>query len=425
MKLLKSLALSAVILSSIILGSCSIVPVNNDDVGTDIEKEIVRENKINEESHDDAVEKAGFGKSGWAVDTEDGAYYWKFSDEDLAEGEIFASFGQTENTNVELVRFENGNETVVANTTTAAEFAVTHDKIFFTDNSKIAYFELDSEQKTTLDITGEICGITEDGEYLVYTYTNDEYKKTLYTLCTLDMSVTKIRDNCDFVAVHNGKIYYSPTIEDYESASCGEMKLCSSNPDASDFRMIYHSFSDLYDYSTGSACSIAQIRFTDEYIYFSYGSIAGTGHFYQGGNIIKVRYDGSGATTLHAYSDETFIDSEFTVNPDGSVTAIDVMENNGLYNFQDKYITRDGRIYWFDDITGEPTSICSYYPDENYDLSTVDFVNVTEKHAYFITHYCTYNPEKNFGWRDYYEREKSIFYMIDRKTEEIVTVYEF
>ena len=247
----------------------------------------------------------------------------------------------------------------------------------------------------------------------------------LCTLRTSDMTVTKIRNNCDFVAIHDGKVYYSPVIEDYDSASRGEIMLCSSNPDASDFRMIYHGLADLYDYSMGSACAIAQIRFSDEFIYFSYGAIAGTGHFYQGGNIIRVRYDGSGAKKLFSYSHENFGDSEFTVNPDGSVTPLYVEENDALYSYQDKYIYRDDRIYWFDDITGTPTDICSYYPDQNYHLSTADFVNVTDKYAFFVTHHCTYNPEKNMGWRDYYEREKSIFYMIDRQTDEIVTSYEF
>ena len=395
---------------------------------TDSKKDDVNESeslvKTEDLSENTGIKKP-FGRMGWAVDAENAVYYWEFTGDDFENGALWGNFEQSENSPVRLICRNNSGETInILQIETASEFAVTEDRLFYTDNGKIAYFDLDTKQNTVSDIEGIILGITESGEYLVYTHTNDEYKSTLFTLCTSDMSVTKIRDNCTFIAIHDGKVYYSPVIEDYESASRGEMKLCSSNPDASDFRMIYHGLADLYDYSIGSACSIAQIRFSDEFIYFSYGSVAGSGAFYQGGNIIRVRYDGSGAE-LFADNSEGFVDAEFTVNPDGSITQNDI-GTGGLYNFRRKYtFDLEHNIIWLDETTGAPQTVCTLFPDETYDMSTADFVNVTDKYVFFVTHHCTYNPEMNVGWRDYYEREKSIFYMVDRETKEIVTSYEF
>lgn len=434
MKILKLLAITALILSIVVFGGCIMVHTDSAN-NTDVKENTSDQNAVEAEtgkaeipeadiSEEIAIEseKAPFGKYGWAVDTEDTSYFWKFTSDDFASGALWGDFEQSENSPVDLICKNTG---VILSTETASEFAVTNERIFYEDNGKIAVFDLNSKTNSVLDIAGKLLGITEDGEYLVYYQTSETSATQLCTLRTSDMSVTKIRDNCNFVAMHGGKVYYSPAIEDYESASRGEIKLCSSNPDASDFRMIYHGLADLYDYPMGSACSIAQIRFSDEFIYFSYGAVAGSGAFYQGGNIVCVRYDGSGAQTLYSTSDGSYVDSEFTVNADGSVTALDVSGNDALYGFRDKYIPNDGRILWFDDITGTPTDICSYYPDESYDLSIPDFVNVTDKYAFFVTHHCAYNSEKNVGWRDYYEREKSIFYMIDRQTGEIVTSYEF
>lgn len=52
--------------------------------------------------------------------------------------------------------------------------------------------------------------------------------------------------------------------------------------------MIAQTIPDLYEEHNGEmSCEITHVQIVGDFIYFSYGEFAGSGHFFQGGNIIK------------------------------------------------------------------------------------------------------------------------------------------
>ena len=369
----------------------------------------------------DTDERVGFGKIGSAVDAGNMAYYWKFSDEDFGEGALFASFEMTNDTYVELVRFENGVETVVAEVETPYDIAVTQDKVFFVDDGCIKFVNHgDTQEQTAVD--GFIEGITEDGKKLIYKYYSDDNVGQLCALDTDTLETVFLASYTEYVATHNGIVYHTP-YTNYDKPQ-NVISLYGADSETGENRHIYTTPATEDDTLMFGGTSIAHRRFNDEYIYFSHGQVQGTGAFYSGGDIIRVRYDGSDAEILADNSD-SYVDAEFTVNPDGSITQNEI-GTGGLYNFRRQYtLDTEHNLIWFNGKTGAPEVICSIFPDDNYASSDCNFVNVTDKYAFFITHYCTLNPEMNVGWRDYYEREKSVFYMVDRESGEIVTSYEF
>ena len=391
---------------------------------TESKKDDVNENESLVKT-EDLLENTGikktFGRMGWAVDTEDAVYYWNFSGEDLNEGALFANFSQN-GTSIELVRYKDGEESVVGDAKWASEFAVTNERVFFADDGYIKFVNHDSNSEETA-VEGSISGITEDGKHLVYYSVAEDGTYQLCALDTITLETILLASKTEYVAIRDGIVYHTP-YRNYDTP-LGVISLYAANPETGENTFIYSTPAEEDEYALLSGgTSVAHIRFNDEYIYFSHGQIQGTGAFYSGGDIFRVRYDGSGAELL-ADNSEGFVDAEFTVNPDGSITQNDI-GTGGLYNFRRKYtFDLEHNIIWLDETTGAPKTVCTLFPDDTYDMSTADFVNVTDKYVFFVTHHCTYNPEMNVGWRDYYEREKSIFYMVDRQTKEIVTSYEF
>ena len=64
--------------------------------------------------------------------------------------------------------------------------------------------------------------------------------------------------------------------------------------------------------------------FKDEYIYFSYGSYAGTGSVYAGGKIMKVKKDGTEAEVVAGM--DGLRAPAFSVSEDGTVVSQSIDE---------------------------------------------------------------------------------------------------
>lgn len=374
-----------------------------------------------EESSDFQGGNITFGKTGWALDVDDTAYYWRFTGDDFQDyGMFYGMVPQVENSAVSLVSFCDGTETVLAEAETAGQIVVTDENIYYNDNNSIIRINRDgSDCKTVAE--GYICAVSENGKYLFYYLQDRYYNHDLYSLSLETNKSVLLSENSTLAGVHNETAFYMPDYIYSEDETEKSFSLCSVNGDGSEKITLYKSDAD----SVIAFPEIAHIRFTDENVYFSYGSVAGSAAVYQGGDIVRVKYDGTNAEILA----ENTIEPMFEINPDGSISNYFIWEiNEAYFTFREThYKDENGNLVWFDSVTGKPTVICPCFSDDEFDLSVPDenLVNVTGKYAFFIMHHGYYDHKNSLGWRDAYTREKSLFYMVDRASGEIVTSYEF
>ena len=161
-----------------------------------------------------------------------------------------------------------------------------------------------------------------------------------------------IVSDADPVIVWNGVIYYE-TWSDETLAYDGKLTLSRIMPDGTGRLDLYTTKPDLYtdSFPMGDYACVAQIYFSEDYIYFSYGSTAGSGSFFQGGRVVRVNYDGSGGEVVSRM--DKLCGSDFEVAPDGTVTChYESSDFHMLYSSLEKFRIMDGSVWWYDRTSG-------------------------------------------------------------------------
>lgn len=404
MKFSKLLGTAAIVFSAAICIGCSSTPIITDD-GKD-------------SSNNQNQEVQSFGKYGMGLDVNEKFYFWKFTADDMDEGGLFATYSQTDDSFVELVCLDGDTETVVRSVETASEFAANEKGLYYNSGEAILFMPYGSEKETHCDF-GEILGITENGKFVIYSKDDS----TLCAIDTSDNSSKILYENTRFVKINENAVYHTP-IEESGAASKGLISLYSADPETNTGICLFTSDGNLYDGESRGEVNISKIVFRDDYVYFSYGAVGGSGAFFQGGDVVRAKKDGSGSEVLVDFSVENVLtDGNFVVLEDGSVLADS--EYEAFHSNLEETGTERGIITYNEPGTGKPLDICSYKHDPSYDSSSVSYISITDKYVFFVTHYGTYVPEKNMGWRDYYSRDKSIFRIYNRETLTYFYSYEF
>ena len=101
-----------------------------------------------------------------------------------------------------------------------------------------------------------------------------------------------------FLASHDGLIYYQPVEADSGAATKGKVSFAVVDAQGGQQKTLCTTEPDLYADDFQGTASIVSMVFKEEYIYFSYGSYAGTGSVYAGGKIMKVKKDGTEAEVV-------------------------------------------------------------------------------------------------------------------------------
>lgn len=192
-------------------------------------------------------------------------------------------------------------------------------------------------------------------------------------------------------------------------------------------------------------------------LYFSAGSYNGNAHMYSGGPIYSMWRDGSGCR-VEVPSANAF----FYLYDDGGNRALYYQTNRGLSGSEDTGMRQallDGEVPG--DVTIPPpydrydkpyveggTSSVLFYPDTSgvcYVLLTaqesgalgivthvdgrwvqkIDAIEYLGGRLFFTVTDLTYNREKSIGWRDYYDRGRSVCYCKELESGEIRQVYEY
>lgn len=365
---------------------------------------------------------AGKGLMGYAVVSGRYIYYWQYDPSSYDTGAMVGNFS-TDKPATLVRRNSKGNEEELFEAA-ATEIVVTPGNIYYQDGSDIFARALDGSDPQKV-VSGTLIDVNSYGQYLIY-QSDGEY----YSFDTWSNESVRLFGEGRYEAFHNGVVYYSISAEygdaDYEDAQNGKVTLRAVNVDGTEDRHMVTTKGDLYRSTSGySVASIQQIRFSREALYFSYGSIAGTGGFFQGGRIMRVSFDGSQKEIVAGSG--SLVDANFGVREDGSV-ATSTDQDFVFYQGHSDYYVMDGGLYWMDRVSGmaqkltDTSTYNSYISAETCYLTTVDVWGDT---AILTVNYSNLDPEQAVGWREYAVRVKTVVFMLDLEENELTELYSF
>lgn len=387
------------------------------------------------ENQETGGETASVYEAGNVAQKEDGTvYYWEY---DSASFEGSAALGYYKpivgETNKLMMQSLSGEKVMIGDMEGGGSLVLT-------DSSRIFY------EKPVDQIGGyEICSIDQNsGQTQTYGLGRIEASdgkkiicsdSTNYCIDSIDAETgerTKLVDG-SFLASHDGLIYYQPVEADSGAATKGKVSFAVVDAQGGRQKTLCTTEPDLYADDFQGTASIVSMVFKDEYIYFSYGSYAGTGSVYAGGKIMKVKKDGTEAEVVAGM--DGLRAPAFSVSEDGTVVSQSIDEMYDYINSMDKYFTRNGSIYFMNE-NGEPAELvtqadyasvgnvaCGQFNDN--EAVTIQFAEKIGNKVYMLLDHGVIDETSRVGWRTGYARVNSAMLSKDLDTGTVETVFSY
>lgn len=387
------------------------------------------------ENQETGGETASVYEAGNVAQKEDGTvYYWEY---DSASFEGSAALGYYKpivgETNKLMMQSLSGEKVMIGDMEGGGSLVLT-------DSSRIFY------EKPVDQIGGyEICSIDQNsGQTQTYGLGRIEASdgkkiicsdSTNYCIDSIDAETgerTKLVDG-SFLASHDGLIYYQPVEADSGAATKGKVSFAVVDAQGGQQKTLCTTEPDLYADDFQGTASIVSMVFKDEYIYFSYGSYAGTGSVYAGGKIMKVKKDGKEAEVVAGM--DGLRAPAFSVSEDGTVVSQRIDEMYDYINSMDKYFTRNGSIYFMNE-NGEPAELvtqadyasvgnvaCGQFNDN--EAVTIQFAEKIGNKVYMLLDHGVIDETSRVGWRTGYARVNSAMLSKDLDTGTVETVFSY
>ena len=387
------------------------------------------------ENQETGGETASVYEAGNVAQKEDGTvYYWEY---DSASFEGSAALGYYKpivgETNKLMMQSLSGEKVMIGDMEGGGSLVLT-------DSSRIFY------EKPVDQIGGyEICSIDQNsGQTQTYGLGRIEASdgkkiicsdSTNYCIDSIDAETgerTKLVDG-SFLASHDGLIYYQPVEADSGAATKGKVSFAVVDSQGGQQKTLCTTEPDLYADDFQGTASIVSMVFKDEYIYFSYGSYAGTGSVYAGGKIMKVKKDGTEAEVVAGM--DGLRAPAFSVSEDGTVVSQSIDEMYDYINSMDKYFTRNGSIYFMNE-NGEPAELvtqadyasvgnvaCGQFNDN--EAVTIQFAEKIGNKVYMLLDHGVIDETSRVGWRTGYARVNSAMLSKDLDTGTVETVFSY
>ena len=387
------------------------------------------------ENQETGGETASVYEAGNVAQKEDGTvYYWEY---DRASFEGSAALGYYKpivgETNKLMMQSLSGEKVMIGDMEGGGSLVLT-------DSSRIFY------EKPVDQIGGyEICSIDQNsGQTQTYGLGRIEASdgkkiicsdSTNYCIDSIDAETgerTKLVDG-SFLASHDGLIYYQPVEADSGAATKGKVSFAVVDAQGGQQKTLCTTEPDLYADDFQGTASIVSMVFKDEYIYFSYGSYAGTGSVYAGGKIMKVKKDGTEAEVVAGM--DGLRAPAFSVSEDGTVVSQSIDEMYDYINSMDKYFTRNGSIYFMNE-NGEPAELvtqadyasvgnvaCGQFNDN--EAVTIQFAEKIGNKVYMLLDHGVIDETSRVGWRTGYARVNSAMLSKDLDTGTVETVFSY
>ena len=308
------------------------------------------------ENQETGGETASVYEAGNVAQKEDGTvYYWEY---DSASFEGSAALGYYKpivgETNKLMMQSLSGEKVMIGDMEGGGSLALTDGSLIFYEKpvDQIGGYEICSIDQNSGQTQTYGLGRIEasDGKKIICS------DSTNYCIDSIDAETgerTKLVDG-SFLASHDGLIYYQPVEADSGAATKGKVSFAVVDAQGGQQKTLCTTEPDLYADDFQGTASIVSMVFKDEYIYFSYGSYAGTGSVYAGGKIMKVKKDGTEAEVVAGM--DGLRAPAFSVSEDGTVVSQSIDEMYDYINSMDKYFTRNGSIYFMNE-NGEPAEL--------------------------------------------------------------------
>ena len=374
-------------------------------------------------------------EAGNVVQKEDGTlYYWEY---DSASFEGSAALGYYKlivgETNKLMMQSLSGEKVMIGDMEGGGSLALTDGSLIFYEKpvDQIGGYEICSIDQNSGQTQTYGLGRIEasDGKKIICS------DSTNYCIDSIDAETgerTKLVDG-SFLASHDGLIYYQPVEADSGAATKGKVSFAVVDAQGGQQKTLCTTEPDLYADDFQGTASIVSMVFKDEYIYFSYGSYAGTGSVYAGGKIMKVKKDGTEAEVVAGM--DGLRAPAFSVSEDGTVVSQSIDEMYDYINSMDKYFTRNGSIYFMNE-NGEPAELvtqadyasvgnvaCGQFNDN--EAVTIQFAEKIGNKVYMLLDHGVIDETSRVGWRTGYARVNSAMLSKDLDTGTVETVFSY
>lgn len=387
------------------------------------------------ENQETGGETASVYEAGNVAQKEDGTvYYWEY---DSASFEGSAALGYYKpivgETNKLMMQSLSGEKVMIGDMEGGGSLALTDGSLIFYEKpvDQIGGYEICSIDQNSGQTQTYGLGRIEasDGKKIICS------DSTNYCIDSIDAETgerTKLVDG-SFLASHDGLIYYQPVEADSGAATKGKVSFAVVDAQGGQQKTLCTTEPDLYADDFQGTASIVSMVFKDEYIYFSYGSYAGTGSVYAGGKIMKVKKDGMEAEVVAGM--DGLRAPAFSVSEDGTVVSQSIDEMYDYINSMDKYFTRNGSIYFMNE-NGEPAELvtqadyasvgnvaCGQFNDN--EAVTIQFAEKIGNKVYMLLDHGVIDETSRVGWRTGYARVNSAMLSKDLDTGTVETVFSY
>lgn len=372
---------------------------------------------------------AGSGSMGYVVASGGNVYYWQYSSDSFYEYGV-DGFGHVNAVNKLVCRNSDGMTKTLLEANGYGQFAIVNNMTLFyrSYDGSVCSIDLNGKNPTVWD-KGYFSGVSDKGNY-VYYKDSEGYLKAINVR---SKQTTSLGYGMTYVTSYGGRIYVSYSAQD-EEAQKGRLTLYSMAPDGSD-RIVICTTPTLYDYASGNSCAaVAQMRFSKNYLYFSYGSIAGTGLFFQGGKIIRAKYDGSESTVVAGKDD--LVGAQFSVNADDTVSTQGGVSDEVYFESMRTCGINNGTVYCYNDLGQEiavaqkgdydllGSGTAGVYNDADDSMIQLGFAQIVNGKAYYMLHLAKLNTGDWMSWREEYVRDMTVLYCKDLETGTITVLFQ-
>ncbi|MGI6007213.1 MAG: hypothetical protein ACOX8E_06945 [Ruminococcus sp.] len=380
--------------------------------------------------------------TGSVVGMDDRIFYWKYNAQSYEPTGALAYFGSGWLASNQLVcRDADGTEQVLLESTAMGDayiydcgtLGIGGGRLFFDmpdpSSTDAAHTNLFSYALDTGEITnygaGHLKAVTGDGRAIGYIMNGDDTRTIFIT--SEDGGLTPLVTNASqYLDYHDGAIYFQPQ----ESGALQATLSCVFV----DTQQVQNLYTAVPDFPVDSYCTISQIAYQDDRIYFAFGSYGGSAVLYQGGKVACVNRDGSDGHI--ASGSEVFYEPCFRVAEDGTAVVDDPDSSYTTAGMQE-YYSLEGNLYYYNRAAGGQAELLVSPEDYasfgsglmgvmNSD-STIYLEDATlaGNIVYYRLDACIGDPSSSIGWRTGYSRQYSALFEKDLETGTVTEIYRY
>ncbi len=240
-------------------------------------------------------------------------YYRQYHEDSFEEGGLWAHYDPVEDTDKEMVCIdEQGNKSVLFLDRGYGNFYLVGDRFFMTDRVSLessGYFDriysVDMRGQNRVDYgSGRIVAFDRDRNILILNmYAKDNWSGTYAVLNCMDNETIPLIigsfDSLNFHTYQDGWCYFTAYKAEGTADGVGRVFAVSLEGEQKEILKLVSDCETLK--ANGYREYICQMGIAGDRLYIVFGGYAGSGGFYQGGELITVKLDGGETELLYSY----------------------------------------------------------------------------------------------------------------------------